>query len=181
MSGRAYSPEVQAADEAFQRAGRAVGDELRNRLRTGEWLAWGREGSPVEPYRRLPADAWKYLEIDIITNVVSFSAPSRQFFIDNCPIAVPGPTARFFNVVVARQAAASKRGRKPYTKEDAPLLSEMHKMILADPTLRPYTAAMWLIENGRLVAGGISTAESKAKRLAEGFVAKFGKLETLIF
>ena len=97
-SRRAYNPrhrfaqKIQAADEAFQRAGRAVADELHNRLRTGEWSAWGREGSPVGLYQQLDADAWEYLEIERgrswdapIANVVSYSAPSRRVFFRQPP------------------------------------------------------------------------------------------------
>jgi hypothetical protein len=58
-----YSPARRAAEAASrerQRTENAVTAYGFAQLRAGAWVAWGREGSPVGPWRLLPADAWRY-------------------------------------------------------------------------------------------------------------------------
>lgn len=42
----------------------AVYSRFSERLRTGELVAWAREGSPLAPWREIPSTAWASLDVD---------------------------------------------------------------------------------------------------------------------
>lgn len=61
-------------------------------------------------------------------------------------------------------------GSGSYEPADAPIIEQMREALLKEPSLSPTAAAMRLAG----VAIGAGTLESKAKRLAEGYSAKYG-------
>lgn len=65
------------------------------RLRTGEWIAWAREGTPTGPWRRLPAEAWNVLGVPRDMN----GWPRRDDVWHGC-VQVRGSDLRYYGVVV---------------------------------------------------------------------------------
>ena len=123
-------PTVRAAGKVRKEAAdamRAVDDERHGRLASGEWLAWGREGSPVGPWRLLPADAWRYFR-----------------FRRGDVVEVPGPPPiRFYGVRVAPAkregavATAPKSARRRNAQHDALLKIRIKAVVAAARLLWP--------------------------------------------
>jgi hypothetical protein len=122
-------------------------DAMRQRCVQARLRVWAREGSPVGPWRRLPDEAWRYIEIrpkDILL------------------IAVPGgPPISYFSAVVApekqeeanafRQLSdeAMGAGRRRRNAQDDALLKNKIRAVLAsakqlwpDKRKRPKTTPM---------------------------------------
>jgi hypothetical protein len=140
----------------YQRALSAASADFRRRLSSGELLSWGRD-TPWGLLHAIPPDAWAMLAVvDWQKGIVRGPKPAAT---------------RLYGVVVAGPARV---GRPSYAEEDEPFLREMHEMILAaernGSELRPYTAAMGLIEADRVPLRG-ALPESVAKRLATGYKA----------
>jgi hypothetical protein len=168
-------PEIRAARETytkasneFEEARRATYEERHNRLVSGEWSTWGREGSPVGAWRLLPADAWRYVRFDPDNDFITMPAsPPRRLYFDNYLMTVPGPPPlKFYSVVVARRAD-TRRGRPSLKNEDAPALAEMDRILKADPALSSRDhrrIAKQLIDDGWVDLAG-ATPESVIRRL----------------
>jgi hypothetical protein len=57
-------------------------DPLKAELASGKWRAWGREGSPVGPWRALPPTAWQHLVIDYRQRIVRAQSPGDLVLFD---------------------------------------------------------------------------------------------------
>lgn len=102
------------------------------RLRAGEWIAWGREGSPTSPLRRLPAEAWELMGIpaqrrhalyngaDIWAGgvVKVANSPIVYYAVVVCPAATQARRPSRATVRVALAQAQTKKG-KPLTQDQA--------------------------------------------------------------
>jgi hypothetical protein len=73
-------------------------------LRAGAWSAWGREGSPAAPLRRLPAEAWAVLRVPGDWWV---AIGRGENILAGSVVEVQGSPLRFFGVIVS--AAAVQR------------------------------------------------------------------------
>jgi hypothetical protein len=62
-------------------------------LRAGRLVAWGREGSPVAPLRRIPADAWASLRLEHVAEGRASGHGVNLFGIHVAPAAALQPVA----------------------------------------------------------------------------------------
>lgn len=129
--------------------------DFGDQLRAGELRAWGREDAAWGKWRAVPPDAWKHLA------VVNWPAGNVR----------SGPktaATHLFGVLVARLARPAKPGPKPLADQEAPLIEEMRKMILADPTLTASAALRRLAAAGWKIPGR-GTLENRMDRVVGHF------------
>ncbi len=85
-----------------------VGDRYANdgiaRLQAGNWIAWGREGTPTGPWRRLPPEAWSVFAYPLDR----LGQPRRDAIWLGC-VRVQGSDLHYYGIVVWRATTQPRR------------------------------------------------------------------------
>src|SRR5512132_3961226 len=136
-----HSPAVRAGaatQDEVNRARRAAADDLRVRLVSGEWSAWGREDNPLGRWRTIPPDAWTALaEVNLEKGIVCGPklAATRLYGVVVAP-------AQHQQMVVVQQssesdAAAAAGGRRRNAQADALRKNRIEVVLATAKTLWP--------------------------------------------